>query len=105
MLRAVAETARDAQTLILGIRALMQETTEKVRAELPKIYSKDLIEVLFSQPYCKIRFLEHAHIAHRQTASRYLKELSRIGVLASPFEIGRESYYLNMSFYHLLTGK
>lgn len=105
MLRAVEETARDAQTLILGIRALMLETTEKVRAELPKIYSKDLIEVLFSQPYCKIRFLKHAHIAQRQTASRYLKELSRIGVLSPSLEIGRESYYLNLGFYHLLTGK
>ena len=103
MLRAVEETARDAQTLILGIRSLMLETTEKVRAELPKIYSKDLIEVLFSQPYCKIRFLEHAHIAKRETASRYLRELCRIGVLSSPLEIGRESYYLNHAFFQLLT--
>ena len=83
MLRAVEETALATHALILDIRALMQETTDKVRAELPKIYSKDLIEVLFSQPYCKIRFLEHAHIAQRQTASRYLKELSRIGVLCA----------------------
>jgi Fic family protein len=105
MLRAVEETAQAAHMLIVDIRALMQETTEQVRTELPKIYSKDLIEVLFSQPYCKIRFLEQAGIAQRQTASRYLKELSRIGVLASPFEIARESYYLNTQFYQLLTGK
>ena len=105
MLRAVEETARTAHNLIVDIRALMQETTEKVRLELPKIYSKDLIEVLFSQPYCKIRFLEQAHIAKRETASRYLRELRRIGVLAAPLEIGRESYYLNHAFYELLTQK
>lgn len=105
MLHAVEETARAAYRLIVDIRALMQETTETVRMELPKIYSKDLIEVLFSQPYCKIRFLEQAQIAQRQTASRYLKELSRIGVLAMPLEIGRENYYLNAKFYGLLTGK
>ena len=105
MLRAVEETARIAHMLIVDIRALMQATTEKVRTELPKIYSKDLIEVLFSHPYCKSRFLEQSRIAQRQTASRYLKELSRIGVLAPPLEVGRESYYLNVSFYKLLTGK
>ena len=105
MLRAVEETARAAYTLIVNIRALMQETTDKVRTELPKIYSKDLIEVIFSQPYCKIRFLEQGRIAQRQTASRYLKELSRIGVLAQPFDMGRENYYLNKNFYQLLIGK
>jgi len=105
MLRAVEETAQAAHRLILDIRALMRETSDKVRAELPKIYSKDLIEVLFSQPYCKIRFLEQGQIAQRQTASRYLKELNRIGVLDTPFEVGRENYYLNIGFYKLLTGK
>ena len=103
MLRAVEDTARAAHTLILDIRALMQETTDKVRAELPKIYSKDLIEVLFSQPYCKIRFLEQSQIAKRETASRYLKQLQSIGVLSPPLEIGRESYYLNPTFFQLLT--
>ena len=61
--------------------------------------------MLFSQLYCKISFLEQAGIAQRQTASRYLKELSRIGVLAEPIEIGRDAYYLNNEFYKLLTGK
>lgn len=103
MLRAVEETARTTHTLILGIRTLMQETTDKVRQDLPKIYSKDLIEVLFSQPYCKIRFLEQSGIAKRETASRYLRELSRIGVLSLPLELGRENYYLNHAFFQLLT--
>jgi len=105
MLRAVEETALATHALVLGIRALMLETTNKIREELPKIYSKDLVEVLFSQLYCKIHFLEQAGIAQRQTASRYLKELSRIGVLSQPLEIGREAYYLNSEFYQLLTRK
>ena len=103
MLRAVEETARTTHATILSIRALMQETTEKVRAELPKIYSKDLIEVLFSQPYCKIPFLEQAGIAKRDAALRYLRELNRIGVLSTPLEVGRENYYLNQALLDLLT--
>lgn len=103
ILRAVEETALATHALVLDIRALMQETTDKVRTELPKIYSKDLVEVLFSQLYCKIHFLEQAGIAQRQTASRYLKELSRVGILSPPLEIGREAYYLNSEFYQLLT--
>jgi Fic family protein len=102
MLRAVEETALATHKLVLDIRALMAETAHKIREQLPKIYSKDLVEVLFSQPYCKIRFLEQSGIAKRATASRYLKQLNQINILSSPLEVGRENYYLNSDFYHLL---
>lgn len=102
MLRAVETTALKTHQRVLDIRALMQRTTEKVRGELPRIYSKDLIEVLFSQPYCKIRFLEQAGIGHRQTASKYLQELDRIGVLKR-VDVGREAYFVNTEFFDLLT--
>lgn len=103
MLRAVEETALATHALVLDIRALMLETTDKIRTELPKIYSKDLVEVLFSQLYCKIPFLEQAGVAKREAASKYLKELSRIGVVSPPVEVGRENYYLNHAFFTLLT--
>ncbi len=65
-----------------------------MRLKLPRIYSKDLIEVLFQSPYCKIKFLEDSGIAKRQTASAYLKELEQIGVLRG-LKIGRDMYYVN----------
>jgi len=102
MLRAIEETARETRHRILSIRDLMLEDIERVRTELPKIYSKDLLELLYRQPYCKIRFLEEAGIAQRQTASVYLKELERIGML-SAVKIGREIYYINGRFLELLT--
>ncbi|MCF6237695.1 MAG: hypothetical protein L3J79_02595 [Candidatus Marinimicrobia bacterium] len=68
---------------------------------MPKIYTKDLLELLYHQPYCKIRSLEEAGIAQRQTASLYLKELARIGVLEA-FKFGREIYYINNKFLALL---
>lgn len=102
MLQGLEETAIATRKRILNIYHLIQETAEKVRTKLPRIYSKDLIEVLFRSPYCKIKFLEESGIAKRQTASVYLKELERIDVLRS-FKMGRDVYYLNDLFLKTLT--
>jgi Fic family protein len=42
---------------------------------------KELIELIFRQPYCKIQFVVDAGIAKRQTASEYLQQLEGVGVL------------------------
>ena len=94
ILDAIEQTAQTTRERILSIRNLMNESIELVKRELPKVYSKDLLELLFRQPYCKIRFLEAAGIAQRKTASNYLRELEKIGIL-TPVKAGREVYYLN----------
>ena len=101
MLGAVEQTARKTRERLLEIRDLMEEDIQQVKTRLPKVYSKDLMELLYRQPYCKIRFLEEAGIAHRQTASNYLKELERIGVLRG-VKLGRELYYINERLLELL---
>lgn len=101
VLEAVEQMARATREKILAIRDLMLESGERVKIELPKIYSKELMEVLFRLPYCKIRFLESAGIAQRKTASLYLRELERIGLLKGVKE-GREVYYLNEVFLKIL---
>lgn len=61
----------------------MNETMEKAKEKLPaRVYSKELIETIFRQPYTKGQFLVDAGIARRQTAAEYLKELERIGIPA-----------------------
>lgn len=102
MLDAVERTARTTSKKILDIRALLQEYIVTVQEKLPKIYSKDLVEVLFSQPYCRIRFLEHANIAKRQAASSYLQQLESIGLLRG-VKLGREVYYVNDRLFSILT--
>jgi Fic family protein len=102
MLNAVEKTAIDTKKKILSIRDLMNRDVEIVREKLPKIYSKDLLELLYRQPYCKISMLEKAGIAKRQTASIYLKELEGIDLLRS-IKIGRDIYYINDDFLNLLT--
>lgn len=102
MLDAVEGTARWTCDRILDIRRLMEDTTAACKKQLPKaVYSKDLIESIFVQPYAKISFLVDAGIAKRQTASNYLDELEKIKVLKSR-KVGREKIFLNMPFLTLL---
>ena len=67
-----------------------------------RIQGKDLIEQIFRQPYCKIAFLERAGMGTRQTCSKYLRELERLGVLTGQ-KIGREVYFINKALFELLT--
>ena len=102
MLDAVEQMSAVTRDRILAIRALMEDTMERVKTELPKIYSKELVELLFRQPYTKNRVLVEAGMAERKTASVYLHELERIGVLRSQ-KMGTETLYLNVRLYDLLS--
>nr|WP_300989053.1 Fic family protein [Thiocapsa sp.] len=102
LLDAVETTARQTQERVLGILDLMTQARARVSEQAPKIYSKDLIEVIFMHPYCKIRFLEERGIAKRQTASVYLQTLESLGLLRAQ-RIGRELYYINDALFRLLT--
>jgi Fic family protein len=102
MLEAVESTAILTKSRILAIKDFMDETANIVKEKAPKIYSKDLIEILFSSPYCKIKFLENAKIGNRQTASIYLKKLANIGLL-DPIKSGTEIYYVNHPLLNLLS--
>jgi len=102
MLHAIEKTAQATRERILAIRNLLGESIDKVKQDLPKIYSKDLVELLFRQPYCRIRFLETAGIAGRKTASQYLRELEKIGMLTG-IKTGREIYYLNTALLKIVS--
>ena len=94
MLSAVEESAATTRAQISTIVSLMDETRERIRLDLPKIYSRDLVEVIFEHPYCKINFLERAGIAKRQTAAHYLRQLEDLGILRSE-KHGRDVYFIN----------
>ena len=102
ILKGLEETAIATREQIVMIHRLIQDTAAAVRSKLPNIYSKDLIEVLFRSPYCKIQFLEEAEIAKRQTASTYLKQLEEAGILRG-LKSGRDIYYVNDAFLKILT--
>jgi Fic family protein len=103
MLDAVADTAIFSRQRILSIRSLMLDTMQMAKQRLPSsVYSKELLELLFRQPYIKVQFLVDAGLAERKTAARYLKELENIGILKSS-KIGTTVLYLNIGLFDLLS--
>ena len=104
ILDGVEETCNWTTDKIKAIRELMQHTSQFVQRELPKIYSWELVESLFKQPYCRINNLVNAGIAKRQTASVYLKQLCELGVLRE-HRSGRETLFVHPKYIELLTGE
>lgn len=102
LLEGIEETAVWTTTKIESIRRLVAETVEHVRTAAPKIYSRELVDLLFEQPYCRIANLVEAGIAGRQAASRYLQALVASGLLREQ-EAGREKLFVNGRLLTLLT--
>ena len=101
MLEGIEQTATKQVQLINDIKELMDNTKEKLKAELPKIYSKDLLEVLFIHPYTKIDMLVDNLELHRDTASKHLKAMEKIGILNS-VQIKNTRFYVNVKLFELL---
>lgn len=102
MLQAVKETAEWTTNKIRDIKQLMDETVKMVRNELPSIYSRELVELIFTQPYCRIANVVEAEIAQRATASKTLKELAAKGILIE-ISFGREKIFINTKLMRMLT--
>jgi Fic family protein len=104
MLAAVRETAEWSTARIGAIRDLLDQTAERIRSDLPKIYSRELVEVIFVNPYCRIGDLVFAGIAKRQAASAYLKTLTGHGLLEE-IKAGRENLYINPALLALVSDR
>lgn len=103
MLDAVESTAVLTVQRINSIRTLLQETLDSAKKKLPsRVYSKELIELIFRQPYTKGQFLVDAGIAERKTAAEYLNALEKSGILKMQ-KVGKENLFLNKKLYALLS--
>jgi Fic family protein len=102
MLEAVEQTSIQTSAIVRGIKTLMMQHKKKIRAELPKIYSQDLINNLFKHPYTKIDFLVKELQVTRKTAAKYLHALCEAGFL-SEVKLGKEIYFLNDELFQLLS--
>jgi Fic family protein len=103
MLDSIENTCGWTTEKIKAIRDLMRHTGDFIHRRLPKIYTWELVELLFKQPYCRIANVVDAGLAKRQTASVYLKSLADIGVLRE-LNAGRESLFVHPKYIELLTG-
>jgi len=102
MLSAVTETAHWTTGKIRAICQLQESAIAFARERAPKIYSRELVDLLFVQPYCRIQNVVESGVAKRQTASTYLKQLADLGMLRE-VKIGREKLFLHPNFVRLLT--
>jgi len=101
MLKGIAETANWTTNKVRSIRDLHASAIEHVRRNAPKIYTRELVDQLFAQPYCRIQNLVDAGVAKRQTASLYLKELAELGIVRE-HRAGKERLYMHPNFIRLL---
>jgi Fic family protein len=101
ILKGIEETAIETLVLVKEINKLLEHTVEEVRNKLPKIYSKELVELLFYEFYTKISYVEDRIGVSRKTASKYLSELEEEGFLESE-KIGRQRIYLNKKLFEIV---
>ena len=102
MLKAVEVTSYETIARIDAIRLAMKSYKAKMQKELPSnVYGKELLEIIFEQPYCTTQSLVDRGIAQRQTAAIYLKQISDIELLI-PQKIGRYKVYINPTLMDIL---
>ncbi|MDR0266404.1 MAG: hypothetical protein LBJ04_24540 [Sphingobacterium sp.] len=72
-----------------------------IKTKLPKMYSKDLVEILFRLPYTKRQNLIDDNLGNAKTVGNYLIALEQNGILES-VKVGKEKLYLNQKLLKIL---
>lgn len=104
MLDMIEETSVKGWERLNKITTAMNKTAEEIKKKLPKIYSKDLIEILFRLPYTKRQHLIDENIGNLKTVGSYLIALEENGFLQS-VKVGKEKLYLNQRLLKILEEK
>lgn len=101
MLNMAEETSKSGLLRLKKITDSMERTAEEIKSFFPKIYSKDLIEILFRLPYTKRQHLIDEKIGNSKTVGHYLILLEAAGFLES-VKVGKEKLYLNKRLLKIL---
>lgn len=102
ILTGIEETAEETLMLVKKINVEVEMMSEEIKEKLPKIYSKELIDLLFCEFYTKTSYIENGLSVTRKTAANYLSTLEKEGFLTSE-KIGKERIYQNKRLYDLVT--
>ena len=100
MLDAVAETSVTTNGLVIEIRDQMVAIKRRMRDELPRLYSQDLLNNLFRHPYTRIEYVQNDLNVTRQTAAKYLDTLAEQGFVEK-HRSGKSNYYINVALVRL----
>lgn len=103
MLDAVEKTSELTNRLINEIVEQMEGTLKHGKSEI-KWYTKEINEILYRQPYSRIKTIGEAiGKTSRTTINRYIEELIKARILTSRKE-GTEIYYINDDLIRILEG-
>jgi Fic family protein len=100
-LKALEETAIASLNQLKEINLIIEETAVEMQQKAPKIYSRELLDLLFIEFYTKISYIQEGLGVTRKTASNYLSTLESKGFLSSE-KIGREKIYKNIRLFELI---
>ena len=101
ILKGIEQTASETIEKVKDIKNLLENTAEKIKSDASKIYSKELVETLFENPYCKIEFIVKKLGVERKAASRYLHTLEDRGILKC-IKAGKDNIFINTGLTELL---
>ena len=104
MLDMIEETSTKGLERLEKITSAMDKTANEIKTKLPKVYSKDLVEILFRLPYTKRQHLIDENIGNLKTVGNYLIALEEYGFLKSE-KVGKEKLYLNQKLLEILENK
>lgn len=101
MLIGIEQTSQNTLSIIKKINNAIEDMSLNIKLKLPKVYSKDLVDLLFVEFYTKISYIEYGLGVNRKTASNYLNKLEGEGFLTSE-TIGKEKIFKNKLLYDLI---
>lgn len=101
ILKGIETTSRETIRKIMAIKEELERCIELIRKTTPKIYSKELVETLFVNPYCKVEFVVASLGVERKAASRYLHQLKELGILEVQ-KLGKENIFINRGLMEIL---
>jgi Fic family protein len=101
MLDMIETTAQKGLERLEAITSLMEQLSEEIKTQLPKAYSRELVEILFRLPYTKRKHLIDEKLGTPKTVGNYLRDLEHAGFLKS-VKVGKEKLYLNFRLMEIL---
>ena len=102
VLAAVEQTSRETAHMVETINTLINNVIIEAQNKTKVIEREGFVDLLFKWPYCKINIVEREMQCSRVTATKYLNEITELGLLERQ-KVGREYYYINKNLVELLS--
>ena len=101
ILKGVQITSEESLRILKEVNALIEETSSETKIRHPKIYSKELVDILFSEFYTRISKVEQELNVTRKTAANYLNELTESGILTVEIR-GKDKLFVNSKLVQIM---